>query len=41
MDTTSGFEQNQTNTDGQWNEVAQVGNSSKFKGRVPVKHFIH
>jgi hypothetical protein len=22
MDMTSGFEQNQTNTDGQWNEVA-------------------
>jgi hypothetical protein len=29
MDMTSGFEQNQTDTDGQWNEIAQVGNSSK------------
>jgi hypothetical protein len=41
MDTTSGLEQNQTNTDGQWNEVVEVGNSSKFKGRVPLKYFIH
>jgi hypothetical protein len=42
MDMTGGSEQNQTNsTDGQWNEVAQAESSPKFKGRVPVKYFIH
>jgi hypothetical protein len=41
MDTTSDFEQNQSNADSQWNAVAQVGDSSKFKGRVPVKYFMH
>ena len=46
MDTTAlvlpGFEQNQTSTiEGQWKEVARAENSPRFKGRVPVRYFIH
>ena len=42
MDTTVPVLQDQTSsTEPQWNESAQVENSPKFKGRVPVRYFIH